>query len=196
MNDSLEALLTALTRLPGIGRKTAQRIAFYLLKNPTLAKQISELLTIATTRLHFCPICFNLTEAEICAICADNKRDHSVVCVVEEPADVLVLEQTGKHRGTYHVLGGVLSPIDNVGPEDLRIKELTARINQEKIAEVILATNPTTEGEASAIYIAQQLKPLGVRVTRIARGLPVGSDLELADQETLARALEGRREVD
>lgn len=196
MNNSLEALLTALTRLPGIGRKTAQRIAFYLLKNPTLAKQISELLTIATTRLHFCPICFNLTETEICAICADNKRNHSVVCVVEEPADVLVLEQTGKHRGTYHVLGGVLSPIDNVGPEDLRIKELTARISREKITEVILATNPTTEGEASAIYIAQQLKPLGVRVTRIARGLPVGSDIELADQETLSRALEGRREID
>lgn len=196
MNDSLEALITALTRLPGIGRKTAQRIAFHILKNSAFAKQLSELLTNATTRLHLCLICFNLTEAEICAICADPKRDHSLVCVVEEPADVLALEQAGKHRGTYHVLGGVLSPLDNVGPEDLRIKELTVRISREKITEVILATNPTTEGEASAIYIAQQLKPLGVRVTRIARGLPVGSDIELADPETLSRALEGRQEIE
>jgi recombination protein RecR len=195
MNSTFEQLLNALSALPGIGRKSAQRIAFYLLKNPEIARQLASTLTAALDRIHLCPNCFNLTENETCAICTDPRRDHSLLCVVEEPADVLALEQTGQFRGTYHVLGGVLSPLDRVGPENLHIKELLARIEREKITEVIIATNPTVEGETSAIYIARQLKPLGVRVTRIARGLPVGSELELADRETLGRALEGRREL-
>lgn len=195
MNHSLDQLLAALTALPGIGQKSAQRIAFYLLKNPALGKELTAALSAAFTRLRLCSICFNLTEDEICAICANQKRDHSIICVVEEPADLLALEATGQHRGSYHVLGGVLSPIDNINPEDLHIPQLIARVKNGPITEVIIATNPTTEGEATAIYIAQQLKPLGVRVTRIARGLPVGSELELADRETIARSLEGRREL-
>lgn len=195
MNSTFEQLLNALSALPGIGRKSAQRIAFYLLKNPEIARRLASTLTAALDRIHLCPNCFNLTENETCAICTDPRRDHSLLCVVEEPADVLALEQTGQFRGTYHVLGGVLSPLDRVGPENLHIKELLARIEREKITEVIIATNPTVEGETSATYIVQQLKPLGVRVTRIARGLPVGSELELADRETLGRALEGRREL-
>ncbi|MGB9742791.1 MAG: recombination mediator RecR [candidate division WOR-3 bacterium] len=195
MNRTFEQLLNALSALPGVGKKSAQRIAFHLLKNPEAARQLAGTLGAALDRIHLCPNCFNLTENEICAICADPHRDQSLICVVEEPADVLALEQTGQFRGTYHVLGGVLSPLDQVGPENLHIHELLARIERGKITEVILATNPTVEGEASAIYIAQQLKPFGVRITRIARGLPVGSELELADRETLGRALEGRKEL-
>ncbi|MCX7732708.1 MAG: recombination mediator RecR [candidate division WOR-3 bacterium] len=195
MNSVFESLLAALSSLPGIGRKSAQRLAFHLLKNPELARQLTTALNQALEKIHLCPVCFNLTENEICTICTDPKRDHSLVCVVEEPADVLALEQTGQFHGTYHVLGGVLAPLDRIGPENLHIRELLARIEQGKITEVILATNPTVEGEASAVYLARQLKPFGVRVTRIARGLPVGSELELADRETLGRALEGRKEL-
>lgn len=195
MNSTFDRLLNALSTLPGIGRKSAQRIAFHLLKNPEKTKQLADTLTIALAKIHLCPICFNLTENETCAICNDPRRDHSLICVVEEPADVIALEQTGEFRGTYHVLGGVLSPLDRIGPENLHIRELIARVKKGKINEVILATNPTVEGEASATYIAQQLKPLEVRVSRIARGLPVGCELELADRETLARALEGRKEL-
>ncbi len=194
-NNSLQRLINLLTLLPNIGRKTAQRIAFHILTNPELGKELNQVLSEALARLRLCPHCFNLTEGEICAICADPRRERSVICVVEEPADILAVEQTGKHRGTYYVLGGVLSPVDNIGPDDLRIKGLITRVKEEKITEVIVATNPTTEGEASAIYLANHLKPLGIRVTRIAHGLPVGSDIVLADQETLSRALEGRREM-
>jgi recombination protein RecR len=148
----------------------------------------------ASSRLHPCPVCFSLTEDEKCAVCSDPGRDHGVVCVVEEPADVLTLEQSGQHRGAYHVLGGVLSPIDNIGPDDLHVGALLGRVAS-GVREVIIATNPTTEGEATAMYVCRQLKPAGVRVTRIARGLPVGSDLDLADAETILRAFEGRREL-
>ncbi|MEO0005615.1 MAG: recombination mediator RecR [candidate division WOR-3 bacterium] len=195
MKDSLGRLVDVLTSLPGIGRKSAQRIAFHLLKNPDNGKVLVAAVESAINQLHLCPLCFNFTEDALCPICADKKRDHSTICVVEEPQDVFVLEQTGEHRGTYHVLGGVLSPLDNVGPESLHIKELVERVRREKIVEIIVATNPTVEGEATANYIAQLLKPLGVRVSRIARGIPVGGDLELADRETISRAFEGRREL-
>jgi len=194
LRRSLEQLVAALVKLPGIGRKTAQRIAFYLLKQPDVAREMADSIVEASSKLRPCPVCFSLTEEEQCDVCSDPGRDHSLVCVVEEPADVLTLEQSGQHRGTYHVLGGILSPIDNVGPDDLHVKELVARAGA-GIREVIIATNPTTEGEATAIYVARQLKGTGVRVTRIARGLPVGSDLDLADTETILRALEGRREL-
>ena len=194
MKRSLEQLVASLVRLPGIGRKTAQRIAFYLLKQPDVAREMADSIVQASSKLRPCPICFSLTEEQECDVCSDPTRDHSVVCVVEEPADVLTLEQSGQHRGAYHVLGGILSPIDNVGPDDLHVKELLARAAS-GVREVIIATNPTTEGEATAIYVAERLKTAGIRVTRIARGLPVGSDLDLADTETILRALEGRREL-
>ena len=194
MKRSLEQLVASLVRLPGIGRKTAQRIAFYLLKQPDVAREMADSIVQASSKLRPCPICFSLTEEQECDVCSDPTRDQSVVCVVEEPADVLTLEQSGQHRGAYHVLGGILSPIDNVGPDDLHVKELLARAAS-GVREVIIATNPTTEGEATAIYVAEQLRTTGVRVTRIARGLPMGSDLNLADTETILRALEGRREL-
>jgi recombination protein RecR len=194
LRRSLEQLVSTLVKLPGVGRKTAQRIAFYLLKQPDVAREMADSIVDASSKLRPCPICFSLTEEEQCDVCSDRSRDHSIVCVVEEPADVITLEQSGQHRGAYHVLGGILSPIDNVGPDDLHVKELVARAAA-GVREVIIATNPTTEGEATAIYVAEQLKPTGVRVTRIARGLPVGSDLDLADTETILRALEGRREL-
>lgn len=194
MRRSLEQLVAALVKLPGIGHKTAQRIAFYLLKQPDVAREMADSIVEASSKLRPCPVCFSLTEEQRCEVCSDPIRDHSIVCVVEEPADVLTIEQSGQHRGAYHVLGGILSPIDNVGPDDLHVKELVARAAA-GLREVIIATNPTTEGEATAIYVAEQLKPTGVRVTRIARGLPVGSDLDLADTETILRALEGRREL-
>lgn len=194
MRRSLDQLVSSLVKLPGIGRKTAQRIAFYLLKQPDVAREMAGSIIEASSRLRPCPVCFSLTEEQQCDVCSDPTRDHSIVCVVEEPADVLAMEQSGQHRGAYHVLGGILSPIDNVGPDDLHVGELLSRIAS-GVREVIIATNPTTEGEATAIYVATHLKSTGVRVTRIARGLPVGSDLDLADTETILRALEGRREL-
>lgn len=196
MKESLDRLINALIELPGIGRKTAQRIALHLLRDrDDEARNLVRALTDARERLHPCPRCFSLTEGELCNVCSSSNRDHSLVCVVEETGDVLTLEQAGQYRGTYHVLGGVLSPIDNVGPDELHIAELLTRTTTEGIREIIIATNPTTEGEATAVYLARKLKPVGSLVTRIARGLPVGSDLELADGETLARAFEGRREL-
>ncbi|UCG44494.1 MAG: recombination protein RecR [candidate division WOR-3 bacterium] len=196
MRKSLDRLINALVGLPGIGRKTAQRIALYLLRSrDDVARELVQAVTEAHERLRACPRCFSLTEDELCDVCSDTGRDHSLTCVVEEPGDVLTLEQSGRYRGTYHVLGGVLSPVDNVGPDDLHIRELLERIAKGDIAEVIIATNPTTEGEATAVYVGRQLKDAGVTVTRIARGLPVGSDLELADTETISRAFEGRKEL-
>ena len=193
----VQQLIDELGRLPGIGPKSAQRIAFYLLKLPRedaerLARSIQEV----KERISFCRRCFNVSEGELCEICADDRRDPAVVCVVEEPRDIVAVEKTQEFRGLYHVLQGAISPIEGVGPEQLRIKELLSRLDAEGIKEVILCTNPNIEGEATAMYLARLLKPLGLRVTRIASGLPVGGDLEYADELTLGRALEGRREVE
>ena len=193
----VQQLIDELGRLPGIGPKSAQRIAFYLLKLPRedaerLARSIQEV----KERISFCRRCFNVSEGELCEICADDRRVPAVVCVVEEPRDIVAVEKTQEFRGLYHVLQGAISPIEGVGPEQLRIKELLSRLDAEGIKEIILCTNPNIEGEATAMYLARLLKPLGVRVTRIASGLPVGGDLEYADELTLGRALEGRREVE
>jgi len=192
----MQTLIDELGRLPGIGPKSAQRIAFYLLKvDATDAKRLARAIEDAKDRVSWCRRCFNISEGELCGFCMDERRDHHVVCVVEEPRDIVAVERTGEYRGRYHVLQGAISPIEGVGPEQLRIKELLARIPDEEITEVILATNPNIEGEATAMYLARLLKPAGLKVTRIASGLPVGGDLEYADEVTLGRALEGRREV-
>jgi recombination protein RecR len=193
----VQDLIDELGRLPGVGPKSAQRIAYHLLKLPTedalrLARSISE----AKARITFCRRCFNISEADECALCSDSDRDPTVVCVVEEPRDIVAVEKTHEFRGRYHVLQGAISPIEGVGPEQLRVKELLNRIDAEQIGEVIVCTNPNIEGEATAMYLARLLKPLGVKVTRIASGLPVGGDLEYADELTLGRALEGRREME
>jgi recombination protein RecR len=190
-------LVDELGRLPGIGPKSAQRIAFYLLKAaPEDAKRLAQAVVEAKERVSWCRRCFNFAEGELCVYCRDERRDSTVLCVVEEPRDIVAVERTQEYRGRYHVLLGAISPIEGVGPEQLKIKELLARVNDEGVQEVILATNPNIEGEATAMYLARLLKPLGLRVTRIASGLPVGGDLEYADEVTLGRALEGRREVD
>jgi recombination protein RecR len=193
----VQALIDELGRLPGIGPKSAQRIAFHLLKLPTedatrLARAINE----AKERVTFCERCFNVSEGPLCMMCTDDRRDPSVLCVVEDARDIVAIEKTGEFRGRYHVLLGAISPIDGIGPEQLKIRELLTRLEPEAVREVILCTNPNIEGEATAMYLARLLKPLGLRVTRIASGLPVGGDLEYADELTLGRALEGRREVD
>jgi recombination protein RecR len=192
----VQDLIDELGRLPGVGPKSAQRIAFYLLKVPKddalrLAQAIGEV----KDKVRFCARCFNVSEHELCTICSDERRDASVVCVVEEPRDLVAVEKTGEFKGRYHVLQGAISPIEGIGPEQLRIRELLERIGAEGIDEVILCTNPNLEGEATALYLGRLLKPLGLTVTRIASGLPVGGDLEYADELTLGRALEGRREV-
>jgi recombination protein RecR len=190
-------LVDELGRLPGIGPKSAQRIAFYLLKAaPEDAKRLAQAVLEAKERVSWCRRCFNFAEGELCVYCRDERRDPSMLCVVEEPRDIVAVERTQEYRGRYHVLLGAISPIEGIGPEQLKIKELLARVNDEGVQEVILATNPNIEGEATAMYLARLLKPLGLRVTRIASGLPVGGDLEYADEVTLGRALEGRREVD
>jgi recombination protein RecR len=193
----VQALIDELGRLPGIGPKSAQRIAFYILKAaPEDAKRLARVIVEAKDRVSWCRTCFNIAEGELCAFCRDDRRDTHVVCVVEEPRDIVAVERTGEFKGRYHVLQGAISPIEGVGPEQLRVKELLARIAEEEMTEVILATNPNIEGEATAMYLARLLKPIGLKVTRIASGLPVGGDLEYADEVTLGRALEGRREVD
>jgi len=192
-SPAIERAIEQLSRLPGIGRKSAQRLVFYLLKIPE--EQVSELaqsLTELKQKVRYCSVCFNLTEEDPCPICRDPVRDRSTICVVEQPNDVLALEKTGQYRGLYHVLGGSLSPLDGIGPENLRVRELVQRLQGGEVREVIVATNPNAEGEATAIYLAQLIKPLGIKLSRIARGIPVGSDLEYADEITLARALEGR----
>ena len=192
----MQTLIDELGRLPGVGPKSAQRIAFYLLKVDALdAKRLARAIEDAKDRVTWCRRCFNISEGELCAFCLDERRDSHLVCVVEEPRDIVAVERTGEYRGRYHVLQGAISPIEGVGPEQLRVKELLARIPTEEISEVILATNPNIEGEATAMYLARLLKPAGLKVTRIASGLPVGGDLEYADEVTLGRAFEGRREV-
>ena len=194
--DAAERLIEALQRLPGIGPKTAQRLTFFLLKRPEgEVVELSEALAQLKARIRYCTICFNVTEEDPCRICGDPARDQRVLCVVEEPNDLLALERTGEFKGRYHVLLGALSPLDGIGPEDLKVRELLARLEAQGVEELILATNPSVEGEATAIYLAKLLKPLAVRITRIARGLPVGGDLEYADQVTLTKALEGRRDM-
>ena len=193
----VQDLIDELGRLPGVGPKSAQRIAYYLLKLPTEdALRLATAINEVKARISFCRRCFNIAEGDECEICGDGRRDATTVCVVEEPRDIVAIEKTQEYRGRYHVLQGAISPIEGIGPEQLRVKELLGRIDAEAIAEVILCTNPNIEGEATAMYLARLLKPLGVRVTRIASGLPVGGDLEYADELTLGRALEGRREVD
>jgi recombination protein RecR len=193
---ALAALIDQLVRLPGIGPKTAQRLAFHLLKAPREdAAALAEALVGLKDRTRLCQRCFNLCETELCGVCMDTRRDASVLCVVEEINDLLAIEKTREFRGLYHVLGGSLSPLDGRGPEQIRVKELQARLETSEVREVILATNPNVEGEATALYLLRVLKPFSLRVTRIARGLPMGGDLEYADEATLARALEGRREI-
>ncbi|MDQ6928198.1 MAG: recombination mediator RecR [Actinomycetota bacterium] len=193
----VQTLIDQLGRLPGIGPKSAQRVAFHLLKLPKEdALQLATAITEAKDRVAFCKRCFNVCEGTECQICADDRRDATIVCVVEEPRDVVAVEKTHEFRGRYHVLQGAISPLEGIGPDQLRVKELLSRIDAEDITEVILCTNPNIEGEATAMYLARLLKPLGVKATRIASGLPVGGDLEYADELTLGRALEGRRELD
>lgn len=196
--ESIQSLINSLERLPGIGPKSASRLAFYLLRAPDeVSQDLSTALADLKSKTAFCQECFNITDAgrQICEICESSRRDGSLICVVEEALDVLALERTGGFQGKYHVLQGVLSPIEGIGPDDLKIKQLIARVQNGGIKEVILATNPSMEGDATALYLRQHLEPLGVRVTRLARGLPVGGDLEYADQNTLLRALSGRQEM-
>ena len=193
---SLERLQEQFARLPGIGAKTAQRLAFAVLSMPEEdAAQFANAITEAKRTVHTCPVCQNLTDQALCSICADPERDASTVCVVAEPRDVVAMERAREYRGRYHVLHGVISPLNHVGPDDLKIRELLTRVGQGGIQEVIMATNPDTEGEATAMYLSRLLRPLGVRVTRLAYGVPVGSQLEYADEITLLRALEGRTEL-
>jgi recombination protein RecR len=193
----VQDLVDELGRLPGIGPKSAQRIAFHLLRLPAEdAKRLARAIVEAKERVSWCRRCFNIAEGELCRFCRDESRDPTVICVVEDARDIVAVERTREFRGLYHVLQGAISPIEGVGPEQLRIRELITRVGEEGVRETILATNPNIEGEATAMYLARLLRPLGVRVTRIASGLPVGGDLEYADEITLGRAFEGRREVD
>ncbi len=193
---SLENLVDHFASLPGVGRKSAQRLAFHVLGLPDEeARGFAEAILEAKSNVHCCSICQNLTEGEICSICASATRDKSTICVVSEPRDVLSIERGREYNGVYHVLHGVLSPMNHVGPDDLRIRELLTRVAENDIEEVIMATNPDTEGEATAMYLSRLLKPFGIRVTRLAYGIPVGSNLEFTDDATLSRAIEGRTEI-
>ncbi len=193
----VQDLIDELGRLPGVGPKSAQRIAFHILQtDPVDVRRLAQVLVEVKDRVKFCSVCGNVTEDEKCRICRDQRRDPSVICVVEESKDVVAIERTREFRGRYHVLGGAISPIEGIGPDDLRIRELMTRLADGVVTEVILATDPNLEGEATATYLTRLLKPMGLRVTRLASGLPVGGDLEYADEVTLGRAFEGRRAVD
>ena len=192
----IQDLIDELARLPGIGPKSAQRLAFYLVKAPDEdARRLADVVVAAKERITFCRECGNVAEGELCRVCRDPGRDATVLCVVEEPKDAATIERAGIVKGRYHVLGGAISPLDGVGPEDLRVQELLERVERHGVTEVILATNPNLEGNATAMYVGALLKPLGVKATRLASGLPVGGDLEYADEVTLSQALEGRREL-
>ena len=193
----VQDLIDELGRLPNVGPKSAQRIAFHLLAaDPTDVKRLAQVLLEVKEKVRFCTICGNVAEDDECRICRDPRRDPSVICVVEEPKDVVAIEKTREFRGRYHVLGGAISPIEGVGPDDLRVRELMTRLADGTVSELILATDPNLEGEATATYLARLVKPMGLRVTRLASGLPVGGDLEYADEVTLGRAFEGRRQLD
>lgn len=192
----VQDLIDEFAKLPGVGPKGATRIAFYLLNSDNSdVDRLAEVLREVKEKVRFCKDCYNVAQNELCRICADNRRDQASICVVEEPKDVLAVERTREFRGRYHVLGGAISPIDGIGPDDLRIKELMTRLSDGNITEIILATDPNLEGEATATYLARLISPLGLKVTRLASGLPVGGDLEYADEITLGRAFEGRRQV-
>ncbi|AME03295.1 MULTISPECIES: recombination mediator RecR [Selenomonas] len=192
----LAQLIEQLRTLPGIGAKTATRLAYHILDmDMERAHRLAAAITGAKEKIGFCSVCFNLTDSDPCAICMAEKRDHTTICVVEQPQDVAAMERMNDYDGVYHVLHGALSPLEGVGPNDIRIRELVLRAGKENVQEVIVATNPNVEGEATAMYIAKLLKPMGIRVTRIAHGLPVGGDLEYADEVTLSRAMENRREI-
>lgn len=197
MSDPIQRLIQRLARLPGIGEKTATRLAYHLLRAPeNQARELSQALLEVREKIRLCSVCFHLTEQDPCALCTDARRDSHLLCVVASPTDLLALDRAGHYRGRYHVLHGVLSPLDGVGPDDLHIAELLRRLGAETaVTEVILAMSPNVEGEATAMYLARLIKPLGLRVTRIASGIPIGGELEYVDQVTLARALEGRREM-
>ena len=192
----LNELIKQFSRLPGIGKKTAQRLAYSILEQPPeRAREFADALVNAREKIHFCSVCQSLTDLDVCQICSDPHRDKSIICVVDDPRDVMAFERTREFGGVYHVLHGVISPLDNIGPDKLRIKELMARLGDGTVKEIIMATNPTVEGEATASYISRLVKPMNIKVTRLAYGIPVGGDLEYADEYTLARALEGRNEI-
>lgn len=194
--EPIARLIGELSKLPGIGPKTAQRLAFHLIRAPReRAEQLAEALVYAKDRIVYCSVCCNITDADPCRMCVDPSRDPSVICVVEHPKDVVAMEKTHEFRGRYHVLQGAISPMEGIGPDDIHLKELLPRLADGQVKEVILATAPNVEGEATAMYAARLIKPLGVKATRIAHGLPVGGDLDYVDEVTLARALEGRREI-
>ena len=193
---SLEKLIDQFARLPSVGRKSAQRLAFYMLDmSEADAKSFTETIMNARSSIHRCSICCDLTDGEICSVCSSPERDRSVICVVEDPRDVIAIEKTHEYNGLYHVLHGVISPMNDINPEDICIKELVMRLGTDEVKEVIMAANPTVEGEATSMYISKLIKPLGVNVSRLAYGIPVGADLEYADEFTLIRALEGRKEL-
>ncbi len=192
----LNKLIAELSKLPGIGGKTAQRLAFHILSlDDAEAKALADAITEAKASMRYCSVCGNLTDGDICSVCADTARDHSTICVVESPRDVSAMERVREYKGVYHVLNGAISPMDGIGPEDINLRSLIVRLQENDVKEVILATNPNIEGEATAMYIARLIKPAGIKVTRIAHGLPVGGDLEYADEVTLSKAMEGRREL-
>ena len=189
-------LIDELSKLPGVGNKTAQRLAFHILNMSSEdVEKLSSSIVNAKRNIRYCKVCCNITDSDVCDICANAKRDSSTICVVEDPKDVVAMEKTREFKGLYHVLNGAISPMEGVGPEEIRIKELLQRVADNEIKEIILATNPNIEGEATAMYISRLLKPIGIKVTRIAHGVPVGGDLEYADEVTLMKALEGRREI-
>lgn len=193
---SIQVLLDELERMPGIGPKSAQRIAYWLLNGDRAqAERLARAIMQVKDAVHFCPVCFNYAEGELCEICASEKRDRSQICVVSEPRDIPPIERTAAYHGLYHVLGGALNPLDGIGPDQLHIAELMGRLSGEEVDEVVLATNPNVEGETTASYLARIIRPLGIKVTRLASGLPVGGDLEFADEVTLGRAIESRREL-
>ncbi len=195
-SEAVKKLSEELQKLPGIGRKTAERLVFSLLKSKSQQTSLlARALTYLVEKVKLCHLCGGITEVEPCAICTDEKRDKSIICVIEQPLDIALLERTGSFNGLYHVLGGTLSPLDGIGPELLRIEQLIKRVKEGKVIEVIVATNPTMDGEATALYLSKVLRPLGVKASRIARGVPVGSDLEYVDEITLVKSIEGRREI-